>query len=144
MDGVAGMSAGHDRLQNPPPHLIRQSLRLTSERIRRYGVLTEDPNPIHYDAAFAAESGFGKPIAQGTFTLNALWAAVTVSVGADALSGMVADLRFVKPVIENDTVTASGELISHKPPAYRVAIHDSDGVPVVEGHLIWPAAELAR
>jgi acyl dehydratase len=144
MDGVAGMSAGHDRLRNPPPHLIRQSLRLTSDRIRRYGVLTDDPNPIHYDAAFAAESGFGKPIAQGTFTLNALWAAVAASVGADALSGMVADLRFIKPVIENDIVTASGALISRAPPTYRVAILDSGGTPVVEGQISWPAAEQAR
>jgi acyl dehydratase len=144
MDGVARMSAECHGLRNPPAHLTRRSLHLTSERIRRYGFLTEDPNPIHYDPAFAAGTSFGKPIAQGTLTLNALWAAVTASFGTDALSGMVADLRFIKPVTENDTVTATGELTSRQPPTYRVAILDSNGAPVVEGSLSWPAVEQVR
>lgn len=127
---------------DPPPRLVERRLQLTTERIQRYGSLTEDPNPIHYDPAFAARTPFGKPIAQGTLTLNALWAAVTATFGPDGMAGMVADLRFVKPVIENDSVTGKGELIAANPPTYRVSIVDSSGATVVEGRLIWPDVEI--
>ena len=138
MDGVGEMSGGTRTLLAPPERLVERHLQLSSDKIRRYGSFTEDPNPIHYDAAFAAKTVFGKPIAHGTFTLNTLWAAVTATFGSNALSGMMADLRFVKPVVENDTVTARGELIASMPPTYRVIIADSDGAPVVEGQLTWP------
>jgi 3-hydroxybutyryl-CoA dehydratase len=141
MDGVGEMSGGANPLSAPPERLVERSLRLTPESIRRYASLTEDPNPIHLDPAFAAKTRYGRPIAHGTFTLNALWAAATATFGPQALAGMVADLRFVKAVIENDTVTARGELIARAPPTYRVAIVDSGGTPVVEGHLAWPESE---
>lgn len=131
------MSGGTHSLSAPPQHLIERRLQLTAAKIRRYGTLTEDPNPIHYDPAFAAKTPFGKPIAHGTFTLNALWASVTASFGPDALAGMAADLRFVKAVVENDTVTARGNLIATTPPTYRVAIVDSAGANVVEGQVSW-------
>jgi 3-hydroxybutyryl-CoA dehydratase len=143
MDGMGDMIEGTDRLSAPPQRLVERQLQLTSAKIRAYGSLTEDPNPIHYDAAFAAKTSFGKPIAHGTFTLNALWAAVTATFGADALGGMIADLRFIKPVIENDTVTAYGELVTRTPPSYRVAIVDSAGAKVVEGQLSWPVSGAA-
>jgi acyl dehydratase len=129
---------------DPPPRLVERRLQLTTERIRRYGSLTEDPNPIHYDPAFAARAPFGKPIAQGTLTLSALWAAVTATFGPDGMAGMAADLRFIKPVVENDTVTGKGELIATSPPTYRVAVVDSSGAPVVEGQLIWPDVEIGN
>jgi acyl dehydratase len=144
MDGVGEMSRGGDLVADPPARLAERSLHLTSERIRRYGALTGDPNPIHYDAAFAARTPYGKPIAHGTFTLNALWASVTATFGAQALAGMVADLRFVKAAIENETVTARGELIARRPPTYRVAILDSGGASVVEGQLSWPGIARIR
>jgi len=132
------MNPGRPFLADPPARLAERSLHLTAEKIRRYGALTGDPNPIHYDAGFAARTPYGKPIAHGTFTLNALWASVTATFGAQALAGMAADLRFTKAVIENDTVTARGELVARKPPTYRVFILDSGGLPVVEGRLSWP------
>ena len=137
------MSDGTIKLSAPPERLIERSLRLTPEKIRRYASLTEDPNPIHLDPAFAAKAPYGRPIAHGTFTLNALWASVTVTFGAQALTGMMADLRFVKAVIENDTVTARGELIARIPPTYKVAIADSSGAAVVEGQITWPDSESA-
>lgn len=135
------MSTGKRLLADPPDRLVERRLQLATEDIRRYGSLTEDPNPIHYDPAFAAKTPFGKPIAQGTFTLNVLWAAVTATFGPDGMADMVADLRFVRPVIENDSVTGKGELIAANPPTYRVAIVDSAGAPVVEGQLIWADIE---
>jgi 3-hydroxybutyryl-CoA dehydratase len=137
------MIEGTDRPLPPPERLVERRLQLTSAKIRRYAALTDDPNPIHLDPGFAAKTPFGKPIAHGTLTLNALWAAAAATFGAGALSGMIADLRFVKPAIENDTVTAKGELIAATPPTYRVAVVDSSGANVVEGQLIWPGPEAA-
>jgi acyl dehydratase len=85
----------------------------TVEAFRAFANLTGDAHPIHYDAAYAAATRFGKPIAHG------LLVAAYSALGATPLSqqvegSMVAMLevgfRFLRPVFAGDALTSQFEV----------------------------------
>ncbi|WP_313624769.1 MaoC/PaaZ C-terminal domain-containing protein [Achromobacter sp.] len=85
------------------------SLTVTEAVIQAYAELSDDFNPIHVDADFAATTPMGRPIAHGTLSLCLLWQCLQRGLGADALSGLDLQVRFVKPVYVGDVVTAGGQ-----------------------------------
>ncbi|MGB3071583.1 MAG: MaoC family dehydratase [Ottowia sp.] len=86
------------------------TLHVTLEAVRAYAGLTDDFNPIHLDAEFAAASPMNGRIAHGTLSLGVLWQALARSgVGPD---GYLLDIRFLRPVRLGDRVTAGGDLAS--------------------------------
>jgi 3-hydroxybutyryl-CoA dehydratase len=88
--------------------LLPVSLTVDTEVIGLYADLTEDYNPLHVDAEFAATSPFGGIIAHGTMSLNLIWQSLTATVGADAARDATLDIRFSKPVRIGDVITAGG------------------------------------
>lgn len=102
-------------------------LQVTEAAIRAYAELTNDFNPIHLDADFAASTPMGRPIAHGTMSLGLIWQALGKSLSADALSGVDLDVRFVKPVYIGDVVTAGGEADDQVPGLWKVWVRGQDG-----------------
>lgn len=103
------------------------SLQVTESAIRAYAELTNDFNPIHVDAAFAATTAMGRPIAHGTMSLGLIWQSLGKHFSADALAGVDLEVRFIKPVYVGDVVTAGGEADGAVPGLWKVWVRGQDG-----------------
>jgi acyl dehydratase len=93
--------------KNPP--LATAQLHVTRAVIHQYASLTDDFNPIHVDPEFAATTPMGGIIAHGMLSLNLVWQSLRTSFGDAAIARAIMNVRFLKPVRENDLVTAGGE-----------------------------------
>ena len=92
-----------------PASLSPASIVSTSETVAAYAELTNDFNPIHLDAEFAATTAFGRPIVHGTWSLNALGLAMAATFPPEVAARADLDLQFVAPVFVGETIHAGGE-----------------------------------
>ena len=104
--------------------------------------LTMNTNPIHFDAAYAARTEFGKPLMNSCFTL----ALVTGQSVTDLTQNAVAnlgwdDVRLPHPVFEGDTIYARSEVLETRESKSRPNVGivrvkttgvNQDGTPVIE------------
>ncbi|HET8539853.1 MAG TPA: MaoC family dehydratase [Anaeromyxobacter sp.] len=79
----------------------------TEEATRRFGDLSRDHNPVHYDPRFASAKGFPGLICHGLL-VGSLLTEIGGQIGWLA-TGM--EFRFVKPVLFGDTVTCRFTLL---------------------------------
>lgn len=115
------------------------SLKIDRQAILTYAEITDDFNPIHVDAEFAAKTAMGGVIAHGTLSLNLIWQSLAATFGAQALRGAQVEVKFAKPVRDGDTVEAGGSRSLEREGRYDVWVRNQDGVNVIEG-----TAELGR
>lgn len=78
--------------------------------IGRYAAITKDFNPIHLDAEFASKTPMGGIVAHGTMSMSLIWQSLSETCKLDDDAKVVLDIRFVRPVRENDWVVAGGTL----------------------------------
>jgi len=90
----------------------RRSLSLTSEHVATYARLTGDYNPLHFDAAFAAGTTFGKLVVQGGLTTGLLHALVAMDLPGPGSVFLSQNWKFTAPVYIGDTITAEAEVLS--------------------------------
>ena len=83
---------------------------LSQEKIDRYARASGDFNPIHVDAAFAAQTPFGGTIAHGMLLLAYLSEMLTAAFGRAWLSGGRLKIRFKGAARPGDVVTAQGQV----------------------------------
>lgn len=79
-----------------------------------FSMMTMNPQPLHIDAHFAAQSEFGKPLVNSLFTLGLM---IGISVADTTLGTTIANLGmrevgFPKPVFQGDTLRVHTEVIS--------------------------------
>lgn len=103
------------------------NLTVTEAAIRAYAELTDDFNPIHLDADFAASTPMGRPIAHGTMSLCLMWQCIGKSFPSEILGDMHLDVRFVKPVYVGDELTAGGEPDGDVSGQWKVWVRAQDG-----------------
>ncbi|HEY2836959.1 MAG TPA: MaoC family dehydratase [Rhizomicrobium sp.] len=75
--------------------------------------LTHNPQPLHLDAEYAAQTEFGQIVVNGLFTFSLM---VGISVGDTTLGTLVANLgydkvRMPKPVFIGDTLRMESEVV---------------------------------
>lgn len=80
-----------------------------------FTLLTQNTNPIHFDAEYAARTDFGRPLVDSTFTL----ALVTGQSVADVSQNVMAnlgwdDVRLPAPVFEGDTIYSYSEVLEKR------------------------------
>lgn len=80
-----------------------------------FTLLTMNTNPIHFDQEYAAQTEFGKPLVDSTFTL-ALVTGLSVS---DLSQNVMANLgwdevRLPNPVFEGDTIYSQSEVLEKR------------------------------
>ena len=80
-----------------------------------FTLLTQNTNPIHFDRAYAAQTEFGQPLVDSTFTL----ALVTVQSVIDLSINVMANLgwdevRLPNPLFEGDTVYSRSEVLEKR------------------------------
>lgn len=107
--------------------LVPASLLVTAQAIQGYAELTNDFNPLHVDAEFAAKSPVGRQIAHGSMSLCLVWQCLCRHFGASALERIALDVRFVKPVYIGDRVTAGGQARPGQPGQWDVWVRGDDG-----------------
>ncbi|WP_114857351.1 MaoC family dehydratase [Azospirillum brasilense] len=109
--------------------------RIDRAAIRLYAELTDDFNPIHVDPDFAATTPMKGIIAHGLLSVNLLWQSVRRSLGEAAVSDATLDIRFLRPVREDDVVTAGGQ---RRPDGdgYDVWIDNQHGETVIAGRML--------
>jgi len=86
-----------------------------------FSVMTMNPQPLHLDETFAAETEFGTRVVNSLFTLSLL---VGMSVYETTLGTTVANLGFEEiafpaPVIPGDTLHAETEVLAARPSSSR-------------------------
>ena len=108
------------------------SLHVTRPAILLYAAITNDFNPIHVDPGFAARTPMKGIIAHGMLSLNLIWQSLRRSLGRDAVGRIVLEVRFIKPVRENDVVTAGGERDADG--RCTVWVRNQAGETVIAGH----------
>jgi hypothetical protein len=57
-----------------------RSLTLTAEHVRKFAEISGDHNPLHFDAAFAARTKFGRLVVQGGLTTGLVHALVAMDM----------------------------------------------------------------
>jgi acyl dehydratase len=80
-----------------------------------FTLLTQNTAPIHFDHHYAAQTEFGKPLVDSTFTL----ALVTGQSVADISQNVFANLgwdevRLPHPVFEGDTIYSQSEVLEQR------------------------------
>jgi acyl dehydratase len=70
-----------------------------------------DLNPVHSDAAYAATTPFGEPIAPGIFTAGLVSAVIGTRLPGPGAIYVSQSLRFVRPVRPGDVVTARVQVV---------------------------------
>ena len=82
------------------------ALLVTREVIEKYAAITNDRNPIHLDAEFAAKTSMGGIIAHGTMSLALIWQVLRAEFGAERCAKAEINIRFTKSVRIGDQLHA--------------------------------------
>jgi acyl dehydratase len=77
-----------------------------------FTLLTCNPNPIHFDRHYAAQTEFGQPLMNSTFTLALVTGLSVADVSQHAVNLGWEDVRMPAPVFEGDTIYAQTEILS--------------------------------
>ncbi|WP_038036672.1 MaoC family dehydratase [Thermopetrobacter sp. TC1] len=84
----------------------RLTRRLDEEAVRTFAALTGDVNPVHLDAAYAAETPFKRPIVHGMLTASLISAVLGTQLPGRGAIYVSQSIQFRAPVYVGDDVTA--------------------------------------
>lgn len=97
-------------------HVFRHSLRrtITESDNMLFSNMTLNPQPLHIDFAFAAQTEWGKPLVNSLFTLGLM---IGISVNDTTVATTIAnlgmtDVVFPHPVFHGDTIHVETEVLS--------------------------------
>ncbi len=80
-----------------------------------FTLLTQNTNPIHFDAVYSAQTEFGKPLVDSTFTLALVTGQSVMDVSQNALANLGWDeVRLPNPLFEGDTVYSRSEVLEKR------------------------------
>jgi acyl dehydratase len=77
-----------------------------------FTLLTVNPNPIHFDAHYAAQTAFGRPLVDSTFTVALVTGLSVTDVSQNGINLGWDEVRLPAPVYEGDTIYAQSEVLS--------------------------------
>ncbi|HTI84456.1 MAG TPA: MaoC family dehydratase [Acetobacteraceae bacterium] len=123
--------------------------RMTSMRdVELFSEMTGDMNPLHYDAALAAETPFGALIVQGGVTSGLLNAIVAEDLPGPGSVFLSVEWKFVKAVKVGDEITGRVEVTSvrdDKPICtLATSVRNSQGDTCLVGTAVTYTVPLAR
>lgn len=79
-----------------------------------FTLLTVNTNPIHFDAYYSAQTEFGKPLMNSTFTLALVTGLSVADISQYAVNLGWDEIRMPAPVFEGDTIYAQTEILSKR------------------------------
>ena len=106
-----------------------------------FTLLTCNPNPIHFDANYAAKTQWGRMLVDSTFTLALVTGLSVSDVSMNAVNLGWDEVRLPHPVFAGDTLYARSEVLSKRPSqsrpqqgivTLRTVGYNQDGATVIE------------
>jgi acyl dehydratase len=77
-----------------------------------FTLLTVNTNPIHFDAYYASQTEFGRPLVDSTLTLAIVTGLSVADVSQHGVNLGWSDVRMPAPLFEGDTVYAQSEVVA--------------------------------
>ena len=77
-----------------------------------FTLLTNNTNPIHFDHNYAAQTEFGKPLVNSTFTLAVIVGLTVNDISQNGVNLGWQEITMPSPVFEGDTLYAQTEVLS--------------------------------
>jgi 3-hydroxybutyryl-CoA dehydratase len=99
---------------------------ITETDIALFSAVSGDWNPIHNDAAFAANGPFGTRIAHGLLLVSMMTGMAPISGQAVVALYGFDRVRFVKPVMLGDTITYTSRIAGLQPKGDLRGLADLD------------------
>ena len=88
-----------------------------------FTLLTQNTNPLHFDAHYAAQTDFGKPLVDSTFTLALVTGQSVTDVSQNAYANLGWDeVRLTNPVLEGDTIYSQSEVLEARESKSRPSV----------------------
>ncbi|TVP87252.1 MAG: MaoC family dehydratase [Alkalicoccus sp.] len=88
-----------------------------------FTLLTQNTNPIHFDAVYSEKTEFGKPLVDSTFTVALVTGQSVTDISQNVMANLGWDeIRLPNPVFEGDTIYSYSELIEKRESASRPGI----------------------
>ena len=85
-----------------------------------FTLLTMNTHPLHFDAAYAAQSEFGRPLVNSCLTLSMVVGMSVSDVSQKAIANLGwTDIKLTAPVFIGDTIYAETEVLSKRSSASR-------------------------
>ncbi len=106
-----------------------------------FTLLTVNDNPVHFDAVYAAQTEFGRPLVDSTLTLAVVTGLSVSDVSRNAVNLGWDEVRLPAPVFAGDTLYARSEVLEVRASRSRPAMgivrlrttgFNQDGTVVVE------------
>ena len=115
----------------------RMSVQFSMEKVKAFADLTEDFNPVHLDPVYASQTIFKGNIVHG-FLVGSLFSTILgTKMPGEGSIYLKQNMKFVKPVYINDTVTAVATITDINYEKQLVTLdttcYNQDGVVVIEG-----------
>lgn len=80
-----------------------------------FTLLTQNTNPIHFDRAYAAQTEFGQPLVDSTFTLALVTGQSVIDLSINAMANLGWDeVRLPNPLFEGETVYSRSEVLEKR------------------------------
>ncbi len=79
-----------------------------------FTLLTVNSNPIHFDAHYAAQTEFGRPLVNSTLTLAVVTGLSVADISQYAVNLGWDEVRMPAPVFEGDTIYAQSEVLGRR------------------------------
>jgi itaconyl-CoA hydratase len=80
-----------------------------------FTLLTMNQHPVHFDAAYAAKSEFGRPLVNSCLSLSIVAGMSVADVSQKAIANLGwNDIRLVAPVFAGDTLYAESEVLAKR------------------------------
>jgi acyl dehydratase len=106
-----------------------------------FSLLTQNTAPIHFDHHYAAQTAFGKPLVDSTFTLALVTGQSVTDISQNVFANLGwDDVRLPHPVFEGDTIYSQSEVLAARESASRPDVgivtvrttgYNQDGVVVI-------------
>jgi acyl dehydratase len=78
-----------------------------------FTLLTQNTNPIHFDHHYAAQTEYGRPLVDSTFTLALVTGQSVTDISQNAMANLGWDkVRLPAPVFEGDTIYSQSEVVA--------------------------------
>jgi acyl dehydratase len=106
-----------------------------------FSLLTQNTAPIHFDHHYAAQTAFGRPLVDSTFTLALVTGQSVTDISQNVFANLGwDDVRLPQPVFEGDTIYSQSEVLAARESATRPDVgivtvrttgYNQDGVVVI-------------
>ncbi|MDH3452559.1 MAG: MaoC family dehydratase [Gammaproteobacteria bacterium] len=106
-----------------------------------FTLLTQNTAPIHFDRHYAAQTEFGKPLVDSTFTVALVTGQSVTDISQNVFANLGWDeIRLPAPVFEGDTIYSQSEVLSVRESGSRPNVgilqvkttgYNQDGVVVI-------------